>query len=137
MVINRHERSNTPFFASTGCSSSMWQHNPTISKYSEQNGHGNSSLISSSPSSSSNPMNISAFHNLDSVSANIYVVHTHGRSTKASIWSVRNLSKIKLRGKHKKCMPHIKSSTQTKPSSWRFKVQFYSTSSLFSQPNGA
>jgi hypothetical protein len=39
----------------------MWQHNPTISKYSEQNGHRNSSLISSSASFSSKPINISTF----------------------------------------------------------------------------
>lgn len=47
---------HTPFWASTGCSSSMWKQSPTTSKSSQQNGHTNSVRESSSPPSiSSDP----------------------------------------------------------------------------------
>lgn len=49
----QEERSSTPFLASTGCSSSMWQHSPTTSKTSEQNGQANSGRGWSSPPSNS------------------------------------------------------------------------------------
>lgn len=52
---DNRRKPHTPFLPSTGCSSSMWQHRPTMSKSSVQNGHGNSALHSSSPSTSSTP----------------------------------------------------------------------------------